>query len=72
MMNKRGAEMKMIKPEIKFIKFNTKDIITTSGEGPVYDPSKNLFNDDPANIISDNTDKSLTKDFSNLVWNFIS
>ncbi len=62
--------MKMIKPEIKFIKFNTKDIITTSGEGPANDPSKNLFNDDPANIISDNTDKSLTKDFNGLAWNF--
>ena len=62
--------MKMLKPEIEFIKFNMKDIITTSGEGPVNDPGKNLFSDDPANIITDNTDKSLTKAFNNLSWNF--
>lgn len=62
--------MKMLKPEIEFIEFNTKDIITTSGGGLTDDPSKNLFNDDPSNILTDNTDKSLTKDFNGLAWNF--
>ncbi len=69
MMIKRGAEMKMTKPEIKFIKFNTKDIITTSGEASADDPSRNALNDEPAVIQTDETVKSLTKDFHNLSWN---
>lgn len=62
--------MKMLKPEIEFIEFDTKDIITTSGGGLTDDPSKNLFNDAPSNILTDDMDKSLTKDFNGLVWNF--
>ena len=62
--------MKMLKPEIEFIEFDTKDIITTPGEGLTDDPSKNLFNDAPSNILTDDMDKSLTKDFNGLVWNF--
>ena len=61
--------MEIIKPEIEFIKFNAKDIIATSVEGPSDDPSKNSLNDNPADIQTDETSKSLTKDFFGISWN---
>ncbi len=46
---------KMLKPEIEFIRFNTQDIITTSGESKL----KN-FKGTP---VVDDTDKSLNQNY---------
>lgn len=56
---------KMIKPEIEFIKFNTQDVITTSGGTKLPN-----FQQPP---VQDDTNKSLTYDYSsgdNDLWNF--
>lgn len=58
---------KLLKPEMEFIKFNTEDVITTSGENPVgggdtYNTGTNQYGDTT-------NDAKESKDFGGLDWN---
>ena len=57
---------KLLKPEIEFVKFDAQDVITTSGDSKV---NKSISNWDVSNPVKDDTEKSLTKAYSNLDWN---
>ena len=52
---------KLLKPEMEFIKFNTEDVITTSGE-KVDLASKNATADDA-------NGKANTQEYTGLQWN---
>lgn len=61
---------KLLKPEMEFIKFNTEDVITTSGEGGGTTTDTITFADQVKSTTTGNAHDSL--DFSsgsNSLWN---